>query len=430
VISDIADRRLRWIFLDLNSFFASVEQSERPELRDRPVAVVPMETDSTCAIAASYQAKAYGVKTGTNVGEARRMCPEIVFVKARPKLYVEYHERILEEVEQVLPIDKVCSIDEMRFRLLGEERRASVARQLALRLKERIRGRIAEPLTCSVGIAPNPFLAKVATELEKPDGLVVLEAERAEAQLRQLELMDFPGINKRMRARLEAHGIFSAADLLEADRQEIKTAFGSVVGERWWYLLRGYDLPDPVTHRRSISHSHVLPPDLRTQEGSKQVLLRLLQKGCARLRDSELFAARFGVSVSGRDRSWKREVRVEPSQETRVFHEKLLELWQERDFDTPRKVGIVLSDLEAREQHTPSLFDETQDEPVLGKAIDRVNKRFGKNSIYLAAIHRAKDSAEEKIAFQKTQLFNEGAEPEDRIDTRRPWQHTPEQKRG
>ena len=116
-----AEPRLRWLFLDLNSYFASVEQELRPELRGRPVAVVPVVADTTCCIAASYEAKAFGVKTGTQVGEAKRLCPGIALVEARHELYVEYHNRIVEAVEQRVPVSSVQSIDEMACRLIGRE---------------------------------------------------------------------------------------------------------------------------------------------------------------------------------------------------------------------------------------------------------------------------------------------------------------------
>ena len=113
---------LNWLFVDLNSYFASVEQQVRPELRGRPVGVVPMMADTTCCIAASYEAKAFGVRTGTIVADARRMCPEIVFVEGRHEIYTEYHHRIVEAVESCVPVTAVCSIDEMACRLIGRER--------------------------------------------------------------------------------------------------------------------------------------------------------------------------------------------------------------------------------------------------------------------------------------------------------------------
>ena len=114
-------QRLNWLFVDMNSYFASVEQDSRPELRGRPVAIVPMMADTTCCIAASYEAKAFGVKTGTIVADANRMCPEIVLVEARHEIYVDFHHRIVEAVESCLPVTAVLSIDEMACRLLGRE---------------------------------------------------------------------------------------------------------------------------------------------------------------------------------------------------------------------------------------------------------------------------------------------------------------------
>src|ERR1700746_1386837 len=113
---------LNWLFVDLNSYFASVEQEVRPDLRGRPVGVVPMMADTTCCIAASYEAKAFGVRTGTIVADAKRMCPDIVLVEARHEIYVEYHHRIVEAVETCLPVTAVMSIDEMVCRLMGRGR--------------------------------------------------------------------------------------------------------------------------------------------------------------------------------------------------------------------------------------------------------------------------------------------------------------------
>src|SRR5947209_374011 len=126
------ERPLDVLFLDINSYFATVEQQEQPELRGKPIIVSPVNSDSTCAIAASYEAKRYGIKTGTNVGEARTMCPGLIVVPARPSLYVHYHERIIEAAESVLPVEKVDSIDEMHFKLIGKEREVPEAHRLAI----------------------------------------------------------------------------------------------------------------------------------------------------------------------------------------------------------------------------------------------------------------------------------------------------------
>jgi DNA polymerase IV len=402
------DRQLGVLFLDLNAYFASCEQQEQPELRGKPIIVSPVDTDSTCAIAASYEAKRYGIKTGTNVGEAKRMCPGLIVVGARPSLYVHYHEKVIAAAEQVLPVDKVCSIDEMQFRLLGRERQPAVAMDLGLQIKRAIREHAGECLTCSVGVAPNAFLAKLATDMQKPDGLVVLQAEDVPTRLLGLKLTDFCGINKRMAARLGAAGIFTVEAMYAASPQELRAAFGSVMGEKWWYSIRGYEMAEDERKRQSLSHSNVLPPELRTREGSRSVMLRLISKAAARLRANGLWASAMGFGVRGVKRSWKAHARFGATQDTVTFNEEFNRLWPDCDVDVPQKVGMVFYDLHEAGEVTPSLFDSVEAREELSRVVDNVNQKFGKNTIYLAALHEAKDTASEKIAFNKTWLFSEG----------------------
>ncbi|MFQ3588336.1 MAG: DNA polymerase [Fimbriimonadaceae bacterium] len=398
---------MRYLFLDLNAYFASVEQQERPELRGRPVAVVPMMADSTFVIAASYEAKKRGVRTGTRVGDARSMCPEIELVEARPSLYVHYHNRVVETVESVLPVHRVCSVDEMSVRLLGDERDPDRARAIAAEIKTRLRKGVGECIRASIGIAPNEFLAKVGTEMMKPDGLVVLEAGDLPERLFGLKLTDFSGINRRMAARIQAAGIFTAQQLCQADRRQLREAFGSIVGERWWYLLRGIDLPQRESERKSLSHSHVLPPELRTDEGCRQVLLRLLQKAAARLRANGLAAGRMSVGVSGRQK-WEAEVRLDPTNDTATLNDAFLRLWAGRRFVGPLKAGVAFGDLVPAADVTPSLFGDAPRRAELSRAIDALHAKYGKNRVFLAGMERARDAAPERIAFAKTELFAEG----------------------
>lgn len=399
---------LRSLFLDLNSYFASVEQNECPELRDKPVAVVPMLADTTCVIAASYEAKACGIRTGTLVADAKRLCPDLVLLDSTPALYTHYHRRVLEVVETVLPIERVCSIDEMRFSLLGKEREPGEARLLAQRLKAALYEGVGPCMTCSIGIASNSFLAKLGTEMEKPNGLVVLEQSTIPSCFENLKLTDFTGINKRMQARLNASGIFTPMELYAKSERELRAAFGSVVGARWWYLLRGYILSDDEEPRKSLSHSHILPPELRTDNGCKEVILRLLQKATARLRANGLWAGHVAFFVKGLSKSWRAETTMPPSQDTLLFNEAFVEAWEERDFERPLGVGVCFTKLCVAEQVTPSLFDETGERAKLNDAVDSVNSKFGKNTVYLAGMQKAKDTADEKIAFNKTWLFSEG----------------------
>jgi DNA polymerase-4 len=130
---------LKSLFLDFNSYFASVEQQINPELRNNPVGVLPVIADTTCCIAASYDAKAYGVKTETMVLEAKRLCPGMLFVEANHKTYIQYHQRLVDKVNECLPVNKVHSIDEMVCNLIGNESKRENAISIALLIKKKIR---------------------------------------------------------------------------------------------------------------------------------------------------------------------------------------------------------------------------------------------------------------------------------------------------
>src|ERR1700732_4603265 len=223
-----AENTVQWLFLYLNAFCASCEQQEVPALRGKPIIVVQTLTDSACAIAASYPAKRLGVTTGTLLREARRICPDVIPVHANHRLYTEYHERILKAVDTCLPIEKVMSIDEMACRLMGTERQVPAARELAARVKRALREQVGECLTCSLGRAPNVFLGKVASDIQKPDGLVVITRANLPGVLLELELQDIYGIGERMEERLNRAGIFSVEHLWQASSHRLRQVWGGI----------------------------------------------------------------------------------------------------------------------------------------------------------------------------------------------------------
>ncbi|MGL6043867.1 MAG: DNA polymerase Y family protein, partial [Sandaracinobacteroides sp.] len=195
---------LRWLYLDLNSYFASVEQQLDPRLRGLPIAVGPERIDSGTIIAASYEAKAFGIKTGMKVGEARRRCPGLIFTGGDHGRYAAFHEKIVAEVWKHIPVTHICSIDEVACRLLDNESSPEQAAALARRIKAGIRANVGECLTSSVGIAPSRLLAKIAADMQKPDGLTMLEQHQLPEALFPLPLRDIPGIGAKMEARLQA----------------------------------------------------------------------------------------------------------------------------------------------------------------------------------------------------------------------------------
>jgi len=379
-----ANTLVNWLFLDLNSFFASCEQQERPELRGHPVAIVQMMTDSTCAIAASYEAKAFGVKTGTMIWEAKKRCPGLVLVKARHRLYVDYHHRIIEAVDICLPVEKVCSIDEMACRLMGREREVSAARELAHKVKQAIRKRVGERMTCSIGLAPSLFLGKVGSDMQKPDGLVVITKNDLPDILHRLELTDIYGIGTRMESRLNRVGIGSVADLMRASRQQLRLAWGGINGVLYYELLHGADLQFPSSqHSQSIGHQHVLEPELRTIDGARQFAQHLLAKASERLRHQEYYCRRLGLSLSSVE-DWGHfwdETGFHETQDTDFLLARLAQLWKQVPCIKPIKVGVVLLGLVPAAHHQPDLFADNSRRQKLSPLIDKINRRYGRGTI-------------------------------------------------
>ncbi|HEX9751692.1 MAG TPA: DNA polymerase [candidate division Zixibacteria bacterium] len=401
--------RVRWLFLDLNSYFASVEQELNPALRGKPVAVVPALVGSTCCIAASYEAKACGVKTGTMVAEARRLCPQIRLVEGRPKRYVEYHNAIVEAVERCLPVTAVHSIDEMACRLIGSQREPANALTLARKAKAAIRSDVGSTLACSVGLAPNRYLAKVATDLQKPDGLVLVRSGDLPEILYTLTPPDLPGIGSRMWKRLQARGITTIERLWMMDEKQMKSLWGGIVGQRFWHWLHGHDIPDIVTKHSSLGHSHVLPPKLRTEAGTYQVLQKLLHKAAARLRWEQMWTTRMMVYVKFYNKeSWEAKASFIECQDTLTFLETLRKLWDERPsfaHRTPLAAGITFIGLIPDERHNMSLFGGEK-RVALSAAIDRITAKYGKRSVYFGGIHGLDGVAPTRIGF--TSIPNDG----------------------
>lgn len=393
---------LSTLFVDLNSYFASVEQQVRPELRGRPVAVVPVDADSTSIIAASKEAKPFGVRTGTSVRDARRMCPGIQLVLARPGLYVQYHHKILEAASTVLPVHKVHSIDEFSCKLMANERAPDVALGLATSMKRAIREKAGDWLTCSIGLAPSRFIAKVASDMHKPDGLVMIQQHELPSRLLGLSLTDLPGIGARTERRLARYGITSVQDLCSRSEAELVSAWGGVVGSWWFHWLRGVDLNHEHEHRRSVGHQHVMPPELRNPEGARAVLVRLAHKAAARVRAYGYVTSRLSVSVRCvAGEGWHVEAKLPECNDTTTIVHALAKLWDGRPrwSSPPMKVGVTLVDLVPASMATGSLFEGARERDRLSKAVDALNAKFGKNTLYLASMHVGKDAAPTRIAF-------------------------------
>ena len=404
---------LRSLFVDFNSYFASVEQQLNPALRGRPVGVVPVLAETSCCIAASYEAKALGISTGTGVAEARRLCPDIAIVLAEHAKYVEMHHRAVAVVDRIAPVRQVLSIDEMECELTGRWQQPERAVALAQRIKAEVLTELGECMRTSVGIAPNTLLAKLASNMQKPDGLTMLQAHELPQRLYPLKLSAINGIGPRMRRRLNACGIETMEQLYAAPRELLRTAWGGVAGAEMYDKLRGQWYGPRETVARSLGHSHVLPPDLRNPTGALAVLNRLTQKAAMRLRKQNVYATAMSVHVRSRQASGghvgdERAAQVGETQDTAFLLHTLDTLWHSglHRWPKPVSVGVQLHGLVPAVQHTPDLFEgdggaPKKDRRKLMAAIDALNGKHGKNTVYFASAQAGLDHAPMRIAFNR-----------------------------
>jgi DNA polymerase-4 len=401
---------LRHLFVDMNAYFASVEQHDDPKLRGKPVAVVPMNANTTCCLAASYPAKRMGVKTGMPVWQARQLCPELITVVGRHERYVEVHKQIVKAVGRCVPVSKVMSIDEMACSLMGEEREQARVETIARSIKTELRHSVGEVLTCSIGVGPSVMLAKVAGDMKKPDGLTVIRPEELPGRLYELKITDFPGIGPRMERRLHRYGVRTTQQLLALKERELSTVWGSKVhGERWFHLLRGEDVPAIPTRRRTVGHSHVLPPDHRHPDGARGVMIRLIHKACARLRSIDYWAGAMAVGVRYLDGGkWHTACKLPRCQDTLNWLLAFGELWETRPADAGPilQVWMVLTDLVPASASTPSLFEHDRQVTKLSHAMDAINRKFGKHAVRFGGVVGAEDTAPTRIAFNQIPQFN------------------------
>jgi DNA polymerase-4 len=227
----------RVLFIDMNSFFASCEQQTNYWLRGRPIAVCVYTGKYGCVIAPSIEAKQRGIKLGLRLNEAMKICPDLVPLETNPDKYRTYHARIMKVLKrysnEVIP----RSIDEAVMDLSSYKNIYPDVVEVAKKIKQEIRDEVGDYLKCSIGIAPNAFLAKLASDIQKPDGLTIITPENIDSVLKKLELTDLPGIAKGMKERLNKAGIYTPYDLRHSTPEKLKAACKSIIGQHWHYRL-------------------------------------------------------------------------------------------------------------------------------------------------------------------------------------------------
>lgn len=388
------------LHLDMNAFFAAVEQQRDPALRGRPIGVIG--SGRTVVTTASYEARAFGVKTGMNTWQARQACPQITFVVGDNRRYADTSTKIVAMMRDYTPLVEVFSIDEAFLDVTASLRLFGSAERIAYLLKARIRH--AFGLTCSIGIAPNKLLAKLASEMKKPDGLTVIPPERTAAVLEKLPVTELCGIGGRLARQLADFNLFTCGQLGRAPAELLTRRFG-IVGERLIRMGRGLD-DEPVIPAeaapevKSVGHSMTLRRDVTGREGLLKYLLQLCEMVGRRARrygvagDTVHAHLRYGDFTGiGRQRR-----RAAPTSQSAALYRDALAILDTFDLDRPvRQLGVRLTGLVHHGEQLP-LFAAERRAALATAAMDAVNDRFGAFAVTYASLVEAEEKGSHVIS--------------------------------
>ncbi len=410
--------------IDLNCCFAIIEQQANRLLRGKPVGIAAYDTPRGFVLAASYEAKHLGVKLGVNVAQARAMCPGIIIMSPDPAKYREAHKRfkklLLAYTDDVTP----KSIDEFVVHLENAPlyKQGIAAEQLGYMIKQDIFNSLGEAVTVNVGIGPNRFLAKLAAGLHKPNGLDCIDATNLRDVYAELDLLDLPGINTRYKRRLEAFGIRTPLQFLDADEEYLrKKVFKSIVGQHWYLRLRGYEPDRRVFDRKSIGQQHALSKHTSDEGELLRVLMKLCEKTGRRLRKNGLYAGGISLWMSfagdrnqwqvlGSDYAWgqrngwhhgeKIPARLHATHDV-YAHAKRLML-SAKVVEPVRLMAVSVFDLHPWQPEQLDLFGSERGYLAarrISDALDAVNNRYGEFVITPAHMMDMRGVVLDRIAF-------------------------------
>ena len=410
--------------IDLNACFAMTEQQANPLLRGRPLGVTNrIGSDMAIIIAPSYEAKRFGVRCGTTVGDAKRMAPGIIILETDPPKYRYGHGIIKGIFSEYAPRVTMKSIDEgvLDFRGTDLLRNGRSLESIGYEIKARVKEELGDFMTVNVGIGTNWFLAKLAASLHKPDGLDIIDHNSLEGVYMFSDLLDLNGINRRFRARLVAESICTPLEFLNApERVLTKQVFKSINGRHWYLRLRGYEVDDIQFGMRNVGKQYVLHHRTDDPEELDQVLYKLCYYVSRRLKKYDLAASgirldvRYDQRVSQRHEleftpaRWSEHLRIKDSFYTlKELHDKVRHLFSLSPAGlTVSQFTVTSYGLSPRRHEQMHLYEtELQTEERVDFALQSVNDRYGELTMVPARMIGTEDYVPEKIAFGSTRYI-------------------------
>lgn len=386
----------RIIHLDINSCFATIEQQANPKLRNRPIAVAAYITNSGCILAASVDAKKLGIKTGMRVGDAKQIYPRLAVLTPDPPKYRFIHKKILKILSDYSRSVTPKSIDEFVFELDSKVIPCNAAKEI----KERIKKEVGEYITVSIGISTNRYLAKIASNLKKPDGLVEINKNNFYEVFRKLKLIDLTGIKKGNQARLKLYNINTVTDFYEAPIWRLRLAFGGIGGLYWHQRLHGFEVDKFKSIRKTYGNSYAPPPNKAHLK--LEILSKLCEKTGFRLRGAGLFAGGIHLSISYRDGTfWHKGVKTKEIifDNIGIYKEALNLLKQSPSTELPRVIAVNVYNLQKNKNLQLSIFEDINKKKELVTAIDKINKKWGLYTMHSARMTNDPTVVQDRISF-------------------------------
>ncbi len=368
--------------IDLNSCFATIEQQANPFLRGKPIAVAAYTTPNGCILAASIEAKRLGLKTGMRVQDGKYLCPDLVVLSPDPWKYRNIHLSLRKLLSKYTPDIVPKSIDEfvLDFRefcsLFPTRSMQDIAKEIKLSIKEEV----GEWLTVSIGIASNRFLAKLASNLHKPDGLDEINNKNFVKIYSGLKLVDLPYIKMGNSIRLNSVGIYTPADFYNAPLWKLRAAFKSVNGYYWYLRLRGWEIDDFNSSRKTYGNSFALPGKLTDRKDIFPILSKLVAKVSTRLRSAGFKTRGIHLAVSYRNGDFSHKgVSFERAVfDMRDIYEISCRIFHNFPYKAPiREIFISCFNLIKSDSLQLELFEDVIKRKDLVTSIDKINKRWG-----------------------------------------------------
>lgn len=388
------------ICLDINSCFATIEQQANPLIRNMPVVVAAYTTDYGCILAASVTAKKLGIKTGMRVIDAKKIDPKVVVLPPDPHKYRFIHKKILKVLKGYSPRVAPKSIDEFVLEIvLNDPWKAS------LEIKERIKKEIGEYITVSIGISTNRYLAKVASNRVKPDGLVEINKDNFQKVFSMMKLTDLTGIKKRNEIRLKRIGVNTVLDFYNCPVWKLKIAFGGIGGLYWYTRLHGYEIDDFRSVRKTYGNSYA--PPLKFAHQKLEIISKLCQKTGFRLRKAGLSAQGVHLSILFRNGTfWHKGLKLKRIIfESSDIYKEIVNIFNTCPTDElPRIIAINVFNLTPIDKFQLSFLEDVEKKLNLSSSIDSINKKWGDYTVYYARMSTDPVIVQDRIAFGNSEV--------------------------